>query len=300
MTSSKQNIELLHASSYAALSTDQFVKDLLFALNKAPDIATFTELGTRHPEFNSTCRDNGYEPVFATYGEGFAVKRDKNIKIKNKGAVKVSEGGQGYDAQYVSWVILDFYGFTVVHHVAHWLAHLQDGGGRAQKHQMMDKAVCQQVRKHGAGENVAFFAGDTNADKDDADATRRATYKMFRDNDLLTIWDEFHVYPNTHTGSSQGNQGRTIDVIGSYNLDKKVVGKSYKAYPMQNSDHRPIGAVYTIDGAAVKQSKDKGGKNTGHKGKDFVTGGKVDWSDYADTEVYDLPQAIDDSDGSNH
>jgi hypothetical protein len=41
-----------------------------------------------------------------------------------------------------------------------------------------------------------------------------------------------------------------------------------------------------------------GGGNNGPKDKDFyATGGNVDFSDYLDADVYDLPQAVDDSDG---
>lgn len=310
-------IHLMEASMRFT-DTDAEVKaDFKYILDQEPDMVLLTEMGSLHKQLSQVCNGTDYRPVyFANQAEiAFIVKvGDKQIGIKDKGTVQASPGDAsnkeaghpgegGYPDKYICWVKCKFYGEDVYYHGAHWIAHLADFNSdqRVKRSNMMSQQMAIQVRKHGSGSALSLFAGDTNQDDVPGEDKKLGDINsIFRRADLLTIWDEMEVYPPTFSG-------RTIDVIGSFTPDGRVKAKRYKVHPKQNSDHRFISAWYEITqkkstgGGNSGGGNAGGGSDNGPKDPDFyATGGNVDWSDYADGSIYDLPQATDDSDGSNH
>lgn len=306
-----RTIHLMHSSMLKANSDADFKADLAFMFDQEPDVISFTEMASFHDALREGCKGTNYTPVFLTQnpGEAFAVRSgEKQIGVKDRGAVQAHPGDEagaghgGYPPRYVNWVKINFFGETVYYHTAHWVAHLADFNSpqRVKRANLMSQQMAIQVRKHGVGDALSFFSGDTNQDdKEGEDKALGKINTVFRNADLLTVWDEFSVYPPTF-------DNRTIDVIGSFVPDKRVKAARYKVWPRQKSDHRFISTWYEITPAKKPTTGGGGGQaggggDTGPKDPDFyATGGNVDWSDYADGEVYDLPSAVDDSDGSNH
>jgi hypothetical protein len=183
---------------------------------------------------------------------------------------------------YLSWVRVKVEHADVWFHTGSWFNVRSEQENSIRRHNQMTQQMCAQVRKHASGpDSVSVFGGDVKADDEEDHLTDMN--KIFRTNDLLTIWDEFKVYPNTWNGS-------TVDVLGSYNKDKRVTGHRYKVWPMQHSDHRFVSAWYDIDKLGVPGSPGPDPTNEG-----FYVSGNRNWSDYFDGAIYHLPQAVDDS-----
>ena len=310
-------LHLMHCSTWAGGTDAEKLADIKYALSQDPDIVSFTEMADQRDLLREACKGTKYVPVFIpnNKGECFAVRVTDHSKIKDRGAVQVHPGQDSgpaalrYGPRYVSWATVKWHGLDVTMHTAHWLAHLTDGdkaeqAQRQKRHTQMTNAMATQVRKHGAGDKLSFFSGDCNADDDDRNAAAKSTSRAFRSEGLLTVWDEKNVHPPTHAD-------RTIDIIGRLVLDKKIKALRYKVHPKQNSDHRFISVFYEITpakkgsvGGSGSTGGNSGGAGSGSGGgghrDPYVTGGNIDWSDYEDGTVYDLPYAVDDSDGSNH
>lgn len=301
-------LHLGHQSMKFSQPNDATERDAAWMMqNVEPDIVSYTELsdaGSREA-IRRACKAEGYHPVlYSQTASGFAFNPDV-LKLKDKGFIlgseAVTEGPNNAPKRYVSWAHMKLDDEDIWYHTAHWLPYLAEGHGRVQRHNAMSKQMVAQVRKHGRGTDLSFFSGDINIDDQSGDIS--AYNQIMRDAGLLSIWDEMKVYPGTHGGP----HSRTIDVIGSYNRDKRVVGKRYKVWPEQRSDHRPLSVWYELKRARVSQPSGGGGGHdgSGHPpgtGPDpaqddfYATGGNVDWNDYLDGAIYQLPQATDDSD----
>lgn len=303
----ERTIHLMHASMRFDKPDSEFKAAIRWQMEQEPDIISYTELTRYHQELREVTKGTDYRPVLPRGREGgFLVRTGDHCKVKDRGSVKIMEGRPGPAAQggfadrYCYWVRVNWWGQDVYNHVQHWTTGYWKSDLRDHWHEKMTKTMVNQVKRHGRGNEIAFFAGDQNVDEqgdNNKTALRSQMDGVFRDNGLLTIWDEMEVFPPTHGL----NHGPTIDIIGSYSPDKRVKAKRWKVYQKHASDHRPISAWYD-----VKMVKSSGvGGNTGggsHNpvpGKDFPTGGNVDFSDYADGRVYNLPTAIDDSDLTN-
>lgn len=305
-------LHLMHASLHLS-QADRFTReDMAWVCQQGADAVSFTEIAGKHDILRQVGRAHNYIPVEWTNnrGEALLVNADR-VRVKDKGCVQAHPAGaDGMPARYISWGKLAVGDATVWYHTGHWLPNIDDHRKRAARHNMMSQQMAAQVRKHAIGGDLSFFSGDINLDDQGSDDARLNT--IFRTNGLLTIWDEFKVYPNTRGRS-------TIDVIGSYTGDKRVTGKRYKVWPKQNSDHHFISAWYEITGAVATSvgGQDPGGNGGGGAGTPtgngtsgtgpdpaqddfYATGGSIDWSDYFDGAIYHLPQAVDDSDGPTH
>jgi hypothetical protein len=184
-----------------------------------------------------------------------------------------------------------------------FIPHVLESHGELTKyHTDQTRTMCAQVKKHGQGDAIAFFAGDINVDEgaDNASDHPNMPNFIFRQQGLLTIWDELHVNPPVTIEHS------TFDIIGCYRPDKQVEGKRYVVHPKQNSDHRQVSAYYDVD-VSKKVTTGGGGGDGGDGGEPddtddttvdpdfYATGGNIDWSDYLDNELYPLPVASGDS-----
>jgi hypothetical protein len=90
-------------------------------------------------------------------------------------------------------------------------------------------------REKGMGKDVVFIGADTN--------TNDKALDVFSGKPFTTIADELKKYPPTHGR-------RVIDIIASYDADKRVKAKAYtvagdKDYPLY-SDHDLLHAVYEV------------------------------------------------------
>lgn len=96
------------------------------------------------------------------------------------------------------------------------------------------EAIGAKTEKVGAGKALVFYGGDQNIVDRFADT--------FFGQPLTSAWDELKEWDNTGHGN--------IDVIASFDRDKRVKAKQVEAYPDKkvflNTDHYLIEAVYEI------------------------------------------------------
>lgn len=298
MVAKTYKVHFLHAS--LRIQDPGRPADVRFALSQGADYVSFTETAGIKSEMQEACRDKGYQLVaFAEEsGESFCINKD-TVKLKNKGSVIGTPKTGPSDARRIVYIQTKFDDETIWFHTCHWLANLADGvqpRQRQQRHNDNTRRMAAIVRKHAKGSDLSFFSGDSNVD----DQGGITDYnQIMRSNGLTSIWDEFKVYPNTHGR-------RTIDIIGSYDPDTRVKGLRYKVWPKQNSDHRPISAWYEIKRAKVKGGGHNGpgtGGDDGTSPEPLAQGenaGNRNWEDYLDGAIYNLPQAVDDSDDPRH
>lgn len=308
MATKTAKLHLMHASLYVGNTDKAVEQDLEFIFGLNPDIVSFTELyGGNAAVLQRVARNADFQPVvFANaIGEGFAINRSTGVRLKDKDSVKAhsgEEGPNGFPARHINSIKVNFEEEDLWYSTGHWIAHLNDAALRVARHNDMTRVMATQVRKHGANKNLSFFSGDLNEDdKQGEDNLLGNMNTVFPQQGLLTIWDEFRVYPGTFGG-------RTIDVIGSYKNDERVKAARYKVHPKQNSDHRFVSAWYDITQKKKGLGNggggnDGGGGGTGvnpHEDDIYATGGNVDLSDYQDNKRYKYQQATDDSDGPEH
>jgi hypothetical protein len=122
---------------------------------------------------------------------------------------------------------------------------------RDEKHEDQTRAVIRAVRRAAEGDGIAFFAGDTNepdtADNDGSSAyDRHAPDYLFRRHGLVTVWDELDRYPDTHGGDPGRPGGGTIDVVGSFDGDRRVRAVDVKLLDGEAKDHDSVVATYRI------------------------------------------------------
>lgn len=218
------------------------------ALQRAPDVVGFTECaaGVMRPVAIDACHAEGYRFHGGPGDTATAVSPEH--RVKDHGAIfalagqpgPAAEGGHG--PRYIDWVKFGFHGSDVWFHEAHWVTLHPDTALRHQQHQHMTVLMCAAVDRHGAGDRLSFFGGDTNVDEAlDRGAEHWKPHWQFAHHDLTTIYDELHTYPAT--------AGRTtIDIIGSYNPDARVSAEAVHVWPSDAPalDHRQVSGWYTI------------------------------------------------------
>lgn len=297
---SKETLHILHHSSQWSDSDDQNESDMRFCFAKDPDILTFTELSPhteRRQRMLKVAREKGYRPIAHRGDTALAIRTNAHMKVKGSysqpvhGGVSQDAPGIGaYRPRTLCVAHVNFHGQDIFISVSHWATRAQDGGiYRVHFNKMVKAVVDKMASQHKKG--IAFHAGDMNADPDEAKYPKEA----FREGRILTCWDEKNVEPATRFG-------RSIDIIARRKDEKRAELKRFKVWQANiNSDHRPFSCWYEID---TTKKKNQGGNNPGEdKGKDpdkkgdkYPNAGNRNWRDYKDNEVYDLPQAVDDSD----
>ena len=314
----EQTLHIMQASLRVFDPLDQRRADIEYALSQDADVVCFTESGEAETRgvIQAQALMHGYAHVLFTPGDSqlaVKLKGPPDARLKAKGGVMVSAAIPGsFGPRYVRWARFAWYDQDIWMHAAHWvfIPHVESSHGELTAlHTKTTNTMCAQVKKHGQGDSISFFAGDINVDEgaDNAlDHPNMPNY-IFRANGLLTIWDELHVNPPITVEHS------TFDIIGCYRPDKQVAGTRYIVHPKQNSDHRFVSAFYTVDvskkvvtGGGGGDGGDGDGGGTGAdpttdddpgvSDPDFyATGGNIDWSDYLDNELYPLPHASGDS-----
>jgi hypothetical protein len=317
-----QRIHLMQASMQFSDSIPQLERDLDFVFAQGPDVVGFTEItSSRWKDILRTkARANGYVAVIAPASNvNLAVKLggDAQTGLKGQGAIKAADGvGGAYHGRYVAWARITWYGQNIYVHEAHW-SRLKHGDRR---HTDVTTQMAAQVKKHGQGNAISFFMGDVNISEgvDNRNDDPNMPNHIFRSHGLLTIWDEFRNQPPPPT------LGRAVfDVVGSYRPDTQVTGARYVVHPKQRSDHSFVSAWYDVDvservvtsgggstgggggGPVGTISNPSGSEETPEEPKAYsdywLSGsGSIDWSDYLDDDLYELPFAYGDSDSHRH
>jgi hypothetical protein len=146
-------------------------------------------------------------------------------------------------------------GNVVTDHSIHWITAFRldrrpgPESPREIKHMEQTDAVIEQVTAHGEGRRVSFWQGDTNVPEDrDKGADNVAIHARFREHGLTSVWDELSAsqaipanFPSTH-----GRRGSTIDIIGSYDPDRRVTAVDARVRPIRHSDHQVVDAWYDV------------------------------------------------------
>jgi hypothetical protein len=312
-----KTIHLMQASMQFSDSIAQLERDLDYALSQGADVVGFTEITSDQWKqiLRAKARAHGYAPVIAPKSNvNLAVKLggDAQTGLKGQGAIKAADGvGGAYHGRYVAWARITWWGQNIYVHEAHW-SRLKHGDRR---HTDVTNQMAAQVKKHGQGNAISFFMGDVNISEgaDNRNNERNMPNFIFRENGLLTIWDEFQVLPPPTLG------GAVFDVVGSFRPDKQVVGKRYVVHPKQRSDHSFVSAWYDVDvservtaaggggdgGPVGTISNPSGDAETPTAPKAYSDywlpgSGVIDWSDYLDDDLYELPYAYGDSDSHRH
>lgn len=296
----KHVLHVMQASMQFSDSFEQFDEDMAYIIKQQPDIVGFSEVTASDdltPRMARIARDNDYVPViFPKGGCQFMIKPGDNLRLKSRSYTKVHDGDTDSEGRYgpraVTAIRVKFHDIGVWVHEAHWVARSLNTQKRLARFNLMTKTMGTQVRLHGKGENVSLWMGDLNSDPDRSNYPR----EQFRQQGLVTVFDDFKVEPNTHDAS-------TLDYIGRFAPDKNLTFTRYKVHPKQNTDHRMVSAWAEIE---TKKKKPKPteptpGDTSGEQEDDdpYATGGNVSWKDYQDNTVYKYPQATDDSDLTN-
>lgn len=139
-------------------------------------------------------------------------------------------------------------GNIVTDHTTHWNTAFKLGPGgnpeREQGSETITDAMIERVQLHGRGKRISFWQGDTNIDEPkDTGRDHHAIHHKFRKAGLRSVYDELGVFPDTH-----GN--KTIDIIGSYDPDRRVVAQKVDVLPRRGrkADHLIVAATYHIKG----------------------------------------------------
>ena len=309
-----QRIHLMEASMQFDDSIGQMEHDLRYALAQAPDVIGFTEITSSawKNRLRNVCRELGYQPIILTKNIQLAVKTGGpgKVKVKDKGQLKAGEGSGGsIKARFIGWVRISWYEMDIFVHCCHW-SRMRLG---AERHTDITNTFAALVKKHGQNGRLSFFMGDLNINEgtDNRTDAPNMPNHIFRENGLLTIWDEFREIPPPTLGNV------VFDVIGSYRPDAGVTAGRYLIHPKQNSDHSFVSGWYDIDVSkktstglptAIGTTGDPidiigrelpDGQGGDPYPYDYVSG-NISWADYLDDDVYALPYAYGDSDSHRH
>lgn len=174
--------------------------------------------------------------------------------IRESGYTKVLEARRGYrKGNYAERGIAEVMfrtpmGNKVHDHTMHWNTGYRldrQAGHESRRERGIDGQtddMADRVKLHGRGRRLSFWQGDTNMDEHhDRGWDKWAIHHQFRKAGLRSVFDELGEYPNTH-------HRRTIDIIGSYNPDRRVSAQSVRVLPRdgRSVDHLIVVAEYSI------------------------------------------------------
>lgn len=234
-------LQLGQASGRFSLSPGQAFHDYLADLSHGDDAVGFTEVPQHRDELRAACREQGYLPVFAAKGHGdtaIALREPHRILAHGlQDSLRGEKGKGGHTPRPIQWLAFKPASTveTVTLHVAHWLTRKSDDGG--QRTQLTDDMAAS-VKGHSVGARLGFWMGDTN-NPDQAEQVSAVDRHLDR-GELTSCWDELGRYPDTHGHN-------TIDVVGSYDPDKRVHCLRARTWHRLASDHIALSAWYHID-----------------------------------------------------
>jgi len=230
----REVLELGQASQRFTVDKGQALLDFHFLLSKGPDVVGFTEALQFYAQLRRACAERDYQLLLPPAGDtAIAVHPSHHVQAHR--FEKVNDPGPHHGARGVH--LVEFTtpdGERVTFAEAHWLTRRSDDG-----HQRlaMTKAMADVMTEAARGSRLGFWAGDTN-NPDRPSATSEVDLALRKGN-LTSCWDELGRYPDTHGDS-------TLDVVGSYDPDRRVSCLRARVWPQLHSDHRPLSAWYSI------------------------------------------------------
>lgn len=237
-------LQLEQSSSAFTLSDRKARLDFREALSHGADVVGFTEVAERHAALADACDTSGYQLLLPGEGDTALAVRGRHEVIA-VGTVTVVPGEKGpaaaggHGPRAVQMATIRPFGTR--EHVtvceAHWVTKAADTGGQ-QLAMALDLARL--IRIHAKGPRLGFWMGDTNNPDRRRDFT--TLDRALRKGELTSCWDELGEWPPTHGGV----RGPTLDVVGSYDPDRRVECARARVWPAENSDHRPVSAWYTV------------------------------------------------------
>lgn len=244
------SLHLLQSSSAHTLTDRQAASDISFALGRTPDVACFTEVQERHAQLKVACRAMGYQLVLPSRGDvAIAVRSIHTVtdhsEVAGTPAVGHGTGHPAHTARPILSATMLPWGTSerVTVSTAHWVTKRADTG-----HQQLELAqdMATTVALSAAGHRLGFWAGDTNNNDRPHDIT--AVDRALAKGELTSCWDELGRWPATHGAA-------TLDVIGSYDPDRRVTCLRARVWPQLESDHRPVSAWYRIRPVRAQQER---------------------------------------------
>jgi hypothetical protein len=230
-------LQLGQASQRYSVPGDLALEDFLKLLGHGWDAVGFTEATRFHGELHEACRGRNYWLFLPPEGDtAIAVHRDH--QVLDHGYVHVNDASHrplhSPRGVQVLTFMPDSSSELVTFAEAHWLTERSDNG-----HQRlaMTQAMASVMREAGRGSRLAFWAGDTN-NPDRPSATSDVDLALRR-GELTSCWDELGRYPDTH-GS------HTLDLVGSFDPDRRVSCTGARVYARLHSDHRPLRVTYAV------------------------------------------------------
>lgn len=234
-------LQLEQASSEFTLHRGAALADFTEALSRKADVVSFTEVAERNRDLRAACNAADYQLQLADLADtALAVKGIHKIVAAGQHASVPAEPGPARDGGHgprpVLWVSFRPFGTleTVTVHSGHWPTKRSDTG-----HQQvaLTREMADLVAGHSWGDRLGFWMGDTN--NDDRRHQFTAVDHALAKGDLTSCWDELGRWPDTH-------ERQTLDVIGSYDPDRRVSCLRARVWPAGHSDHRPVSAWYSI------------------------------------------------------
>lgn len=232
-------LELWQASLRFTTQSRQALADFMSVLSHAPDAVGFTEATRFHDELWHACRRTGHQLVLPTHGDtAIAVWEGHEITGHGYETVNPASAHPLHTERGVQWVTFDAAHSheRITACAAHWLTQRADTPNQKQR-LAMTEAMGDVVARAAKGHRLGFWMGDTN--NPDRSSAVSLVDKALRKADLTSCWDELGRYPDTHGD-------HTLDVVGSYDPDRRATCLRARRWPQLHSDHRPISAVYHL------------------------------------------------------
>lgn len=238
--SRRPRLHLMHSSLQWSAPRERTALAVRWALQRAPHAVTFTEAGGEPVSgvLRAACKDYGYRLVLRKgVGTAVAVREDQRLlscgfrRVLGPKEGRPRDGGR--PAKYLTWARFKWETEDVFYAVGHWPNRAVE---QQADHRHMTRVMAELVRVNGAGRTLGFWSGDVNVD----DAQRVPFYDPeLHDGRLTSVWDTLGEYPSTHGA-------RTIDVIGTFDRDKRVQVKRARTWPARGTDHKPISAYFEV------------------------------------------------------
>lgn len=230
----REVLELTQASQRFTVGHVEALHDFHQLLSRAPDVIGFTEAVQFHDQLEDACRERDYQLRLPPMGDT-AIAVHPAHHVTGHRFEKVNDGAPNHGPRGVQLVEFETpAGDRITVAEAHWLTRRSDTGGQRLA---MTEAMGQVIEEAARGSRLGFWMGDTN--NPDRPTAVSQVDRALRMADLTSCWDELGRYPDTH-----GNT--TLDVVGSYDPDRRVSCLRARVFPQLHSDHRPLSAWYSI------------------------------------------------------
>jgi hypothetical protein len=216
---------------------DDVFRDALVNLSHGDDARGFTEATRYHGVLREACQAKGYRLVLPPGGDTAIALRQEHelVSVHWRSVLPASHkplhGPRGVQ-------VLEFIPQGTSERVTLCELHNVRAVVSGAQQLAMVQELGDVIAAAAGGSRLAFYMGDMNHDD------RRKAYSPYdaqlRRQDLTSCWDELGRWPATH------ENGGTIDVVGSYDPDRRVRCLRARTWHQLHSDHSALSAFYGI------------------------------------------------------